>query len=167
MIRVDQRWSRRSRPGRSTPWARIRSRSAHITVCRYVVPVLGKPMWRKTFAAMVPSRLPLLASEAALEIGERSLDLVRVLGGDGQQQLLHEVDELGDPEVEVAVLLHGLLELVDAAQQLLDQAAADDVDHPAAQPRRRPLAHLCHCATNRAKGRPGSPGSPSTDVSSR
>jgi hypothetical protein len=52
MIRVDHRWSRRSRPGSSTPWARIRSRSAHITVWRYVVPVLGSPMCRKTLDAM-------------------------------------------------------------------------------------------------------------------
>ena len=94
-----------------------------------------------------------------------------VLGGHRQQQLLDEVGDLGQPDVELAALLHLGLELLDPLLELVEPVAGDGAHHPiddavlepAPLPTRR---HVRHSATNRTVGRSVSVNSRGADVTS-
>src|SRR3954454_22018727 len=108
-------------------------------------------MWRKTFDAISASQGPGV-------LLDRRGDLLLVLGDERQQQLLDEVGDLGQPDVELATLLHLGVELLEVALQLVEPVAghgsSQTIHDPALQV--APLAtrhHIRHSATNRATGR--------------
>src|SRR3954447_778576 len=134
------RWRRRCRPGRSSPASPSTSLLCHSARCRYVVPVLGRPMWRKTRLVDEPlvTRPP---PQGLTHVGpvarQDRLHLLRVTVGDRQQELHHHVAELGEPQVDLPALLDLGLELGEAVAE---------PDHGAVT--LRPLLHPSHVTTH-------------------
>src|SRR6476619_556786 len=140
------RCSRTDSPGSRTPCRRSSSSLFQSRVCRYVVPVFGRPTWKKTVLA---------TSERLGVLLQRLADLLLVALGHREQQLLDDVGQLGQPQVELAALLHLVLEHRDALAQRLDALGLDTGAEPAEVVGGLPRAHLeagphaCHSTTNR------------------
>src|SRR3954454_3639569 len=143
-----RRWRRRCRPGSSSPASPSTALLCHNARWRYVVPVLGRPMWRKTRSVTrpPPQRVAHVGSVAAQD----RLDLLVVAVGDRQQQLHHHVAELGQPQVDLAALLDLGLELGEAvAEPDHGSVALRQLLHPS-----HVTTHLRIAGVDRASGAP-------------
>src|SRR5205085_878589 len=123
-----RRWRRRWRPGSSSPASVNASLFSHNVRWRYVVPVLGSPMCRKTrsvTSAPLVVRSVRLGARAPPErfadvgavAGQDGLDLGVVAVGHREQELHHHVAQLGQSQVDLPALLDLLLELRETVTQ--------------------------------------------------
>src|SRR3954471_15897149 len=87
-------------------------RFSQSTVWTKVVPVLGRPTCRKTRVA--------ISSQGALVTLDQLVHLGLVTLGHGQQELGHQIGQLGQPEVEGPALLNLVLEAVHPVAQVED-----------------------------------------------
>src|SRR3954453_21543067 len=138
--RVASRCRLRCRPGSSRPASPRTSLLCHSARWRYVVPVLGRPMWRKTWPVdgpLVTRPPPQRLAHVCPVAGQDRLHLLLVTVGDRQQELHHHVAELGEPQVDLPALLDLGLELGETVAE---------PDHGAVA--LRPLLHPSHVTTH-------------------
>src|SRR3954447_16980754 len=100
----------RRRPGYRNCCERSAARLCHMVVCRYVVPDFGTPTWKNTRRA-IPGLRPAASLQRTRVAFEGFAHLLLVALLDRDQQLLHDVHQLGEPSIEPPVLLDLLLEL--------------------------------------------------------